>query len=176
LDYIGITFLITASISIIVHFGFYCDPIPKMRYIIFSCLIGSIGVILPFFKFFDTKRYRPLRIGLFVAMAVSSVVPLLHLTTVKGAVETGVFLKPALIGALMYVCGVTVYGKRFPEKFFPGKFDAAGMTSHAIWHIFVCLGIFVSKSLYHVLVYNGLNILLFIIVSLHWFFSFLQFA
>lgn len=146
LDYIGITFLITASISLVIHFGFYCDPIPRSRYMIFSCLIGSIGVILPFFKFFDTKRYRPLRIGLFVAMAFSSIVPLLHLMTIKGAVDTFLFLKPALISALMYICGVTVYAKRFPEKFFPGKFDAAGMTSHAIWHIFVCLGIFVSFS------------------------------
>lgn len=142
LDYIGITFLITASISIINHFGFYCDPIPRTRYIIFSCLIGSIGVILPFFRFFDTKRYRPLRIGLFVAMAFSSIVPLLHMATIKGLSDTLVFLKPALLGASMYVCGVTVYAKRFPEKFFPGKFDAAGMTSHAIWHVFVCLGIF----------------------------------
>ncbi|KAI8969297.1 hemolysin-III related-domain-containing protein [Mycotypha africana] len=142
LDYIGITFLITASISIVIHFGFYCDPIPKHRYMIFSGLIGSIGIILPFFRFFDTKRYRPLRIGLFVAMAFSSVVPLLHLMTVKGVLVTAAFLKPALVSALMYICGVVIYGKRFPEKFFPGKFDAAGMTSHAIWHLFVCLGIF----------------------------------
>ncbi|KAI7907192.1 hemolysin-III related-domain-containing protein [Cokeromyces recurvatus] len=142
LDYIGITFLITASISMVVHFGFYCEPIPRARYIIFSCLIGSIGVILPFFRFFDTKRYRPLRIGLFVAMAFSSIVPLLHLSTLKGLLVTLSFLKPVLIGCIMYTCGVIVYGKRFPEKFFPGKFDATGMTSHAIWHIFVCLGIF----------------------------------
>ena len=83
-------------------------------------------------------------------MAFSSVVPLLHLTTVKGTIATGTFLKPALLGALMYICGVIVYGKRFPEKFFPGRFDAAGMTSHAIWHVFVCLGIFVSV-LFHLL-------------------------
>ncbi|KAG1138169.1 hypothetical protein G6F37_010862 [Rhizopus arrhizus] len=142
LDYIGITFLITASISIIVHFGFYCDPTSRNRYMIFSSLIGSIGVILPFFRFFDTKRYRPLRIGLFVAMAFSSIVPLLHLVTVNGLVDSFEFLKPALMGCVMYICGVTVYAKRFPEKFFPGKFDFTGMTSHAIWHIFVCLGIF----------------------------------
>ncbi|KAG2195893.1 hypothetical protein INT47_002936 [Mucor saturninus] len=142
LDYIGITFLITASISLINHFGFYCDPVPRIRYIVFSCLIGSIGVILPFFRFFDTKRYRPLRIGLFVAMAFSSIVPLVHMASMKGSHQTLLFLKPALIGAAMYICGVTVYAKRFPEKFFPGKLDAAGMTSHAIWHVFVCLGIF----------------------------------
>lgn len=145
LDYIGITFLITASISIVVHFGFYCEPTSRNRYILFSCIIGSIGIILPFFKFFDTKRYRPLRIGLFVAMAVSSIIPLLHLSSVKGFLHTLSFLKPALISCAMYTCGVIIYGKRFPEKFFPGKFDAAGMTSHAIWHIFVCLGIFVSS-------------------------------
>ncbi|CEG67218.1 hypothetical protein RMATCC62417_03680 [Rhizopus microsporus] len=144
LDYIGITFLITASICVIVHFGFYCDPTSRNRYMIFSCLIGSIGVILPFFRFFDTKRYRPLRIGLFVAMAFSSIVPLLHMITAKGWTESFEFLKPALLGSLMYLCGVTIYAKRFPEKFFPGKFDLMGMTSHAIWHIFVCLGIFVS--------------------------------
>ncbi|KAI9270840.1 hemolysin-III related-domain-containing protein [Sporodiniella umbellata] len=141
LDYIGITFLITASICTIVHFGFYCDSVSRNRYMIFSSLIGSIGVILPFFRFFDTKRYRPLRIGLFVVMAFSSVVPVLHLITVKGLIHSFDFLKPALLGGMMYVCGVTVYAKRFPEKFFPGRFDFTGMTSHAIWHIFVCLGI-----------------------------------
>lgn len=36
---------------------------------------------------------------------------------------------------------------RFPEKFYPGRFDLAGLTSHAIWHVFVCLGIFVSDVL-----------------------------
>ncbi|EIE89368.1 hypothetical protein RO3G_14079 [Rhizopus delemar RA 99-880] len=74
-------------------------------------------------------------------MAFSSIVPLLHLITVKGFMDSFEFLKPAFFGSMMYICGVTVYAKRFPEKFFPGKFDFTGMTSHAIWHIFVCLGI-----------------------------------
>lgn len=144
LDYIGITFLITASIMVVEHFGFYCQPTPRVRYMLFSLLIGTIGTVLPFFPFFDTKRYRPLRIGLFVTMGFSSIVPLLHLISMKGFLETVWFLKPALYGGLMYCAGVTVYAKRFPEKFFPGRFDFAGMTSHAIWHMFVCLGIFVS--------------------------------
>lgn len=146
LDYIGITFLITATISNLVHYGFYCDPTSRNRYILFNCALGFIGIILPFFRFFDTKRYRPLRIFLFVAMAVSSIIPLLHLASVKGVIPTLGFLKLALLGALMYVFGVIIYGQRFPEKFFPGRFDHTGMTSHAIWHVFVCLGIFVSLN------------------------------
>jgi adiponectin receptor len=131
---------------VLVHFGFYCQPIPRVRYMMFSLLIGTIGTVLPFFPFFDTKRYRPLRIGLFVTMGFSSIVPLLHLISMKGFLETVWFLKPALYGGLMYCAGVTVYAKRFPEKFFPGRFDSTGMTSHAIWHMFVCLGIFVSSK------------------------------
>ena len=33
---------------------------------------------------------------------------------------------------------------RWPEKLYPGRFDFLGMTSHAIWHVFVCFGIYVS--------------------------------
>jgi hypothetical protein len=40
----------------------------------------------------------------------------------------------------------TIDANRFPEKFYPGRFDYTGLTSHAIWHVFVCLGIFVSNS------------------------------
>jgi adiponectin receptor len=35
---------------------------------------------------------------------------------------------------------------RFPERMYPGEFDSIGLTSHAIWHVFVCFGIFVSES------------------------------
>ncbi|KAI9263833.1 hypothetical protein EDC94DRAFT_517778, partial [Helicostylum pulchrum] len=65
---------------------------------------------------------------------------LLHMTSLKDTCQTLHFLGPALIGAAMYICAVTVYIKRFPENFFPGKFDAAGMASH----VYVCLSIFVS--------------------------------
>lgn len=50
---------------------------------------------------------------------------------------------------------------RFPERMYPGEFDSIGLTSHAIWHVFVCFGIFVSESSF------SLSLLtLFFIVSL----------
>ena len=42
---------------------------------------------------------------------------------------------------------------RWPEKKFPGKFDYLGMTSHAIWHVFVCFGIYVSDSIFFLFIF-----------------------
>ncbi|KAI8992436.1 hemolysin-III related-domain-containing protein [Pilobolus umbonatus] len=142
LDYMGIAFLITASVLSIEYFGYYCRPISRARYMIFTSAIGSVGVFAPFLRKWDTKDYRPLRIAVFVSMAVSSAVPFVHLVVLNGAQATWEFFEMAGVGALMYTFGVIVYANRFPEKFYPGKFDALGLTSHAIWHIFVCLGIF----------------------------------
>lgn len=133
--------------------------------------MGSVGTISPFFKCWDTKKYRPLRIAVFVAMAFSSAVPVLHLFQINGLAESCAFFKTAGVSVLMYILGVFICkspsyragprfslsmtnltcplishldAKRFPEKMYPGRFDFAGMTSHAIWHIFVCFGIYVS--------------------------------
>ncbi|CAO3576269.1 unnamed protein product [Absidia cylindrospora] len=142
LDYIGIAFLITASVLVTEHFGFYCQPEAGLRYMVFTGLMGSVGTISPFFKCWDTKKYRPLRIAVFVAMAVSSAVPVLHLFRLNGFAASFKFFEMASVSVLMYICGVFIYAKRFPEKMYPGRFDFAGMTSHAIWHIFVVFGIY----------------------------------
>ncbi|KAI8144154.1 hemolysin-III related-domain-containing protein [Fennellomyces sp. T-0311] len=146
LDYIGISILITASVLVTEYYGFYCQPVPKMRYMIFTVVVGSAGVIMPFFKLWDTKEYRLLRISVFLSMAFSSIVPVLHLISMNGFVATLSFFHMAGISVTMYLLGVVVYVNRFPEKLYPGRFDFAGMTSHAIWHVFVCLGIYVSYN------------------------------
>ncbi|CAO3618050.1 unnamed protein product [Cunninghamella echinulata] len=142
LDYIGISFLITASVLVTEYFGFYCQPITARKYMVFTSLIGSVGTISPFFKCWDTKQYRPLRIAVFLTMGFSSAVPVFHLIFVNGLSASLEFFQMAAVSVLMYILGVFIYANRFPEKMFPGKFDFAGMTSHAIWHIFVCFGIY----------------------------------
>ncbi|ORY96858.1 hemolysin-III related-domain-containing protein [Syncephalastrum racemosum] len=142
LDYIGISILITASILVTEYYGFYCRPFAQSRYMVFTTLVGSLGVVMPFLKLWDTKQYRPLRIAVFLSMAFSSIVPVMHLILLNGLHVTFVFFRLAAVSVTMYILGVVVYANRFPEKMFPGKFDFAGMTSHAIWHVFVCLGIY----------------------------------
>ncbi|CAO3587695.1 unnamed protein product [Absidia cylindrospora] len=157
LDYIGIAFLITASVLVTEHFGFYCQPEAARRYMMFTGLMGSVGTISPFFKCWDTKKYRPLRIAVFVAMAFSSAVPVLHLFLLNGFSSSFVFFKMAGVSVLMYIFGVFIYAKRFPEKMYPGRFDFAGMTSHAIWHIFVVFGIYFHYLASHEFYQNRLS-------------------
>ncbi|KAI7902826.1 hemolysin-III related-domain-containing protein [Cokeromyces recurvatus] len=142
LDYMGISFLITASVLVTEYYGYYCRPIIRTRYMLFTAAIGAIGVLAPFLKRWDTKEFRPFRIVVFVSMAVSSALPVFHLVYLNGFMRTWYFFELAAISVAMYSLGVIVYANRFPEKFYPGKFDLAGLTSHAIWHMFVCLGIF----------------------------------
>ncbi|ORY91231.1 hemolysin-III related-domain-containing protein [Syncephalastrum racemosum] len=142
LDYIGISFLIAASVLVTEYYGFYCRDTIRNRYMVFTAFVSSFGVITPFFKFWDTREFRPFRIAIFLALAFSSVVPVLHLVKLHGFWKTWDFLFPAMISVCQYLLGVLFYANRFPEKAFPGRFDFAGMTSHAIWHVFVCFGIY----------------------------------
>lgn len=142
LDYMGISFLITASVLVLEYYGYYCRPTMRSYYMLFTTAIGSIGVFAPFLEKWDTKALRPLRIAVFVSMAVSSAVPVFHLACLNGLKATWHFFEIAGLSVLMYILGVIVYANRFPEKFYPGRFDYTGLTSHAIWHVFVCLGIF----------------------------------
>jgi adiponectin receptor len=41
-----------------------------------------------------------------------------------------------LLVALCYVVGAVLYLTRFPEKYFPGKFDFV-FSSHQLWHLLV---------------------------------------
>lgn len=50
-----------------------------------------------------------------------------------------------LLGYLSYSGGVLFYITRFPERFFPGKFDYFG-SSHQIWHCFVNMGAYFVYS------------------------------
>ncbi|KAI9312945.1 hemolysin-III related-domain-containing protein [Dichotomocladium elegans] len=142
LDYIGIAFLIAASVLVTEYYGFYCQPLARQRYMIFTAIVSSFGVVLPFSKRWDTLAFRPIRISVFLSLAFSSIVPVLHLVFVNGLKDTWKFLEYAMISVSMYLLGVLFYANRFPERVFPGRFDFAGMTSHAIWHVFVCFGIY----------------------------------
>lgn len=75
---------------------------------IFTTLVGSAGIVMPFFKRWDTKAWRPVRVSVFLAMAFSSIVPVLHLVCRNGFVRSLGFFHLALISVVMYLCGVVV--------------------------------------------------------------------
>lgn len=104
----GISFLITASVLMIEYYGYYCRPVTRAGYMIFTTAVGSIGVFAPFLEKWDTKALRPLRIAVFVSMAVSSAVPVFHLAVLNGPKATWDFFQVASISVFMYILGVIV--------------------------------------------------------------------
>ena len=108
LDYMGISFLITASVLVTEYYGFYCRPMTRTRYIVFTTFLGSVGVLAPFLPKWDTKALRPLRIAVFVSMAVSSAVPVFHLFYLNGFKSTWHFFELAAVSVTMYIFGVIV--------------------------------------------------------------------
>ena len=64
-----------------------------------------------------------MRICLFVSLAIFGILPLLHGTHLVG---TEVALKPVgeiFVFYIILMIGLTCYFTKFPEKFFPNKFD-----------------------------------------------------
>jgi predicted membrane channel-forming protein YqfA (hemolysin III family) len=90
------------------YYSYYCRPTAKLAYMLFTALVGSTGVILPMFPFWDTKAFRPVRIGVFLLMAFSSAVPVVHITFLNGAANTWEFMKPVWYSVAMYILGVAI--------------------------------------------------------------------
>lgn len=74
---------------------------------------------------FNSSESRKLRAILFVGLAASAVIPVIHIIIFKSYIPESV-QNPAfinwLLGILMYLGGVFIYVSRFPESSWPGKF------------------------------------------------------
>lgn len=141
-DYIGISFLIIASIIITEYYGLYCSPFERNFYMTFTALVGLVPIICAIFPWFDSKRFRLFRVILFITLGCSGMFPLAHLVYIHGFNHMWDFINPIISSLFAYLTGVWIYANRFPEKKWPGKLDRFGIHSHSVWHVFVCIGIY----------------------------------
>ena len=75
-----------------------------------------------------------------MVFGLCGIVPALHYIMAWGfekAIYVGAIGWLALM-AVLYISGATIYAFRFPERYWPGKFDYWGQ-SHQIFHICVVL-------------------------------------
>lgn len=99
-------------------------------------LLTSILVIHP--KYFQTPRYRNLRVTAFITLAVSGLIPLAHGIIIYGFrrmwIASG--MPYYLLEGGILVLGAFFYATRCPESIKPGRFDVWGC-SHNIFHVLV---------------------------------------
>lgn len=139
IDYVGIGWLISASVATCVYYGFDCHPNWMMAYIGLTVLTAIAGSVAPFQAWFDERKYKMKRVAFFLTLACSSVVPIIHLGFLKGPSAAWAWISPVLPSIISYLVGLVFYSTHFPECFFPGRFDYCN--SHAIWHLFIVVAI-----------------------------------
>lgn len=140
IDYTGISWLVAASLLTLVYNGFYCQPHLIALYSVGVFALGATMGILPWAPWFDDPKNRSLRISLFIFMALVGLVPFSHGAYLHGFWRMYAFYAPVLPSLASYVAGVAVYAMRFPEKYWPGRFDLVGH-SHQMWHIAIVVAI-----------------------------------
>ncbi|KAF8601049.1 HlyIII-domain-containing protein [Ceratobasidium sp. AG-I] len=139
-DYVGIGWLISASVSGVMYYGFACQPAWMRFYISITIVTGLAGSILPFQGWFNERRNKKWRIAFFLLCACSAIIPLAHLSYKHTFGGMWGFIRPLVPSLVSYLVGLALYATHFPECYFPGRFDWGG--SHAMWHVFIVIGEF----------------------------------
>ena len=144
LDYSGISFLIAGSWMPPYFYSFYWDETIVFAYaysiLIFSiCGIAFAITLLPKF---DTPRFKKHRAIIYIIAGIWTAIPCFHLILDKNLKVDPLNAFLWILGGALYIAGATIYGVRFPERFFPRKFDYIG-NSHNIFHFWSLLASFV---------------------------------
>ncbi|KAH9948694.1 HlyIII-domain-containing protein [Amylocystis lapponica] len=152
IDYVGIGWLISASVGTIVYYGFQCHPTACKAFLSICLVMGLSGSILPFTGWFNKVEYRLYRITFFVALALVSIAPLAYLSQLFSFGKMIAFIRPVAPSFASYIIGLVFYATHFPECFLASRWshshllDYFGGGSHAIWHVFIVIAISQHKN------------------------------
>ena len=111
MDYVGIGWLISASVGTVVHYGFYCHETPRIVFLSLCVVSALLGTVFPFMEWFNKFEYRVTaivprlmfktgsdgsvqlyRIAFFLGMAFSAVAPLAWMVRLYGFWDTISFI------------------------------------------------------------------------------------
>lgn len=144
LDYTGTSILITGSYLPVVYYSFYCHVTTIRIYIATILTLSAICAALCMAEKFQRPEYRTTRGLLFISFAQIGAVIMIHhiiMNGVKHSFTDGQFQWVCTIGVI-YISGTVFFMSRFPECFWPGRFNLV-LHSHQIWHVMVVAGLLV---------------------------------
>ena len=150
LDYSGIAFMIVGSFIPWTFYAFYGFKKLQIGYSIAMLILCIVCVTISFIEKFAEPQYLKFRAGMFIALGVSTVIPVVHSAFLQAKLfDVGIiggvkiiwqeyYLWALLLMGGLYILGAVCYALRFPEKWWPGKFDLA-FNSHNIHHVFIVM-------------------------------------
>ncbi|KAG0707089.1 hemolysin-III related-domain-containing protein [Suillus ampliporus] len=146
IDYVGIGWLISASVGTVVYYGFQdCHPDVGNAFLVCCLMTGIAGNSFPFFKWFDQAEYKHYRIAFFLSLALTALAPMAVLAYLHSPGQMFAFVDPIWPSITSYLIGLVFYATHIPERFLSERhshwLDWCGGGSHAIWHIFIVIAI-----------------------------------
>ncbi|KAG6603018.1 Adiponectin receptor protein [Phytophthora cinnamomi] len=138
LDYAGITILIAGSFYPMIYYSFYCHPWLRTAYLASISTMAALTFTVALMPVFSTPKFLVARTCIFLALGFFGVVPVTHLVWHFGLFDphVTVMIGPLLLMGLLYTSGAIIYATKFPERFYPGRFDL-WFSSHQLWHVCV---------------------------------------
>ena len=138
LDYSGIAFLITGSSIPAYYYGFYCAWVPQYIHIAVITILCVVCVAISMWNRFHTPNYRVVRFAVFVLFGLYGAVPFVHIFLRDGYTQASkaYAMWGIVFMAALYIGGGALYACRFPERFWPGRFDVWA-SSHQLFHVCV---------------------------------------
>ncbi len=152
LDYIGVGVMILTSFFPAVYYTFMCRPMLLTFYLGSVSLLATIVVVCSSRPWFMHNGAAPIRAMLFSALGLTGALPLTHAVFYHWD-NPGIWLplRTELVMGACYLSGVTCYATKWPELWWPGRFDIFG-SSHQLFHFGVFFGAFFHlKAAYQVL-------------------------
>lgn len=125
-----------------IHYGFYCLSVWRDIYMVF---FGLLFIAVLYWQtspqYYSPSWFRK-RTLLYLGLTIYGVLPSLHWVLLNGGVKSHIvqLFAPKIVA--MYLIGMAAFFfwiSKFPECFFPGRFDYIG-SSHQFWHVIVIFG------------------------------------
>lgn len=144
-DYAGIIILIFGSSFALNFYNLYCFPLLRHVYNSSLAVFSVICFITSLSDYVDREEGKKFLSYMMAGLGLLNIVPIAHTFILKMSPESNQDMfnvKDLLyfpVTGVIYLSGLAVYVSRFPEKYYPKKFDI-WLNSHTIWHIFVFLG------------------------------------
>ncbi|THW60781.1 mPR-typeG-protein-coupled receptor [Aureobasidium pullulans] len=138
LDFCGIVILMWGASLASIHFAFICDPWLRSLHWILVSASASGCVAFTLYPAFIKPTFRAMRAVMYASLGLFAVVFVLHGVYLYGfAVQRRrLALEWMTVMALLNLLGAMFYALRFPEAWFPYRFDFLG-ASHQIFHVLV---------------------------------------
>lgn len=123
-----------------VYYGHYCEPQAIRFYLVLLGCFGFLTFCFTILDRFRTPAWRPYRAGMFIALGLSAIIPVIDSVSNRGwdTVAKEMSLWHCIAQGTLYIIGACTYASRVPEKYFPRTFDVVG-SSHQIFHCCVIL-------------------------------------